>query len=204
MPKQNLSHRRSKKKDLKKKTAPPVGLISMGIGIVLIGIAALFLMPKSDSSANAGSVGDEYSSVPMPVKYDAPELTLRNLDGEKESLADYRGQIVLVNLWATWCPPCKAELPVLQAYYEDHRSEGFVILGIDSQESLETVENFIKTTNISYPIWIDEIGDASLAFSSYSLPASFVIDREGTVRLAWKGSINKAMLEKHVTPVIQQ
>jgi len=191
---------RHKKKNLKR-TAPPVGLITMGLGIVLIGIAALFLMPKSDSSASAP---DEYSSVPMAVKYDAPELNLTDLAGEPVSLEDYRGQIVLVNLWATWCPPCKAELPVLQEYYEDHRAEGFVILGIDSQEPPSTVENYIKTTNVSYPIWIDEKGEAGEAFSSFSLPASFVIDKEGTVRLAWVGAISKAMLEQYVTPVIQE
>jgi len=201
MAKQNPSRRRSKKKELKKKTVPPVGMITMGIGIILIGIAALFLMPKADAVASAE---EEYSSVPMPVEYDAPELALENLAGEPESLTDYHGQVVLVNLWATWCPPCKAELPILQEYYEDHLAEGFVILGIDSQEKPETVETYITTTDVSYPIWIDEAGEAGKAFSSYSLPTSFVIDREGTVRLAWTGAISKSMLEKHVTPIIKE
>ena len=198
----NSSHRRNRKKELlKKKKTPPVGMITMGVGIVLIGLAALLLLPKADSAASAE---EEYSSIPMEVEFDAPELELENLAGETESLATYRGEVVMVNLWATWCPPCIAEIPMLQEYYEDHRADGFVMLGIDSQEPPEQVEKYITTTGVSYPIWIDERGDAGLAFSSFSLPASFVIDREGTVRLAWAGQVSRSMLEKHVTPIIEQ
>lgn len=201
MAKRNPARRRSNKKELKKKTAPPIGLITMGVGIVLIGIAALFLMP---SAKPALSAEEEFSAVPLPVEYDAPKLELTNLAGETESLADYRGEVVMVNLWATWCPPCVAEIPMLQEYYDDHRADGFVMLGIDSQEKLEPVEKYIIATGVKYPIWIDEAGEAGKAFNSFSLPASFVIDREGTVRLAWSGQISRSMLEKHLTPIIEE
>ena len=199
----NNSHRRvSKKEAMKKKTVPPMGMIAVGVGIILIGIAALFMLPKDDAAANAGGANDEYSSIPMAVEYAAPDLALTNLAGEAESLADYEGQVVLVNMWATWCPPCKAELPVLQQYYEDHKAEGFVILGIDDGEPETVVSNFIKSSNLTYPIWLDENSESELAFNTYSLPSSYVIDRDGTVRLAWTGAISQAMLEKYVTPVI--
>ena len=199
----NSRRRNDKKRALKQKTVPPIGMIAVGIGIILIGIAALFMLPKDDAAADGGSAQQEYSSVPAPVEYDAPELTLTNLSGAEESLADYEGQVVLVNLWATWCPPCKEELPVLQQYYEDHVDEGFVIIGIDFGEPEDAVAAFIESSNLTYPIWIDEGSESGLAFNSYSLPASFVIDRDGTVVLAWTGAISQAMLEKHVTPVIQ-
>ncbi len=195
MSKNNMQGRR------KKKNPPPVGLITMGLGIVLIGVAALFLMSKAESAEGAP---EEYSSIPMEVDFAAPDLNLENLAGEPEALTDYHGEVVLLNLWATWCPPCVKELPILQEYYEEHHADGFVILGVDSQESPVVVEKYIKTTDVTYPIWIDEQGKAGEAFSSFSLPTSFVIDREGTVRLAWTGAISKAMLEKHVTPVIEQ
>jgi len=199
----NSRRRNHKKQALKQKTVPPIGMIAVGVGIILIGIAALFMLPKDDVAADAGSTQQEYSSVPAPVEYDAPELALTNLAGAEESLADYEGQVVLVNLWATWCPPCKAELPVLQQYYEDHLDEGFVIIGIDFGEPEDTVAAFIESANLTYPIWVDEGSESGMAFNSYSLPASFVIDRDGTVVLAWTGAISQAMLEKHVTPVIQ-
>ncbi len=204
MANRNSSRRRNKKKELKKKTVPPIGLITMGVGIILIGIAALVLMPKTDSAASAGNTQEEYSSVPMEVDFAAPELALENLEGELESLIGYRGEVIMVNLWATWCPPCIAEIPMLQEYYEDYRADGFVMLGIDSQEPPEKVESYITATGVTYPIWIDEAGEAGQAFSSFSLPASFVIDREGTVRLAWTGQISRAMLEKHLTPIIEE
>lgn len=203
MTKRNNTRRKSKK-ELKQKTAPPIGLITVGIGIVLIGIAALFLIPNSSDSVNADGPTGEYSSVPMDVNFEAPELTLTNLEGEEESLDDYLGEVVMVNFWATWCPPCKAELPVLQEYYKDHVGEGFTMIGIDANEPQEKVASFIETTDVTYPIWLDLEGEGSRAFNANSYPSSFVIDRDGTIVLAWTGQISKAMLEKHVTPVIEQ
>lgn len=120
------------------------------------------------------------------------------------TLSDFRGKIVLLNLWATWCPPCKEELPVLEAYYKNHRDEGFVIIGVEDGQPVEEVEAYIKTTGVTYPIWIDHEYATEIAFSAFSLPSSFVIDREGTVRLSWVGVISTAMLEKHITPLIEK
>lgn len=198
----NPSRRRTKKQELKKKTVPPWGMIAVGVGILLIGIAALFAVSSGDDAASTGA-NEEYSSIPAPVEFDAPELTLENLSGDKESLTDYAGQVVLVNLWATWCPPCKAELPVLQGYYENHVDDGFVIIGIDYGEPADTVASFVKSAHLTYPIWVDEGQEAGMAFNSYSLPASFVINRDGTVVLAWTGAISDTMLEKYVTPVLE-
>lgn len=203
MAKRNHTRRRVNKKEaLKKKAVPPLGMILAGVGIILVGVAALFLLKDTNTSA-ASSAGEEYSSIPMPVEYAAPELTLANLAGDEESLADYEGKVVLVNLWATWCPPCKAELPVLQGYYEDYAEQDFAIIGIDFGEPADIVVPFVESARLTYPIWIDEGQESGLAFSSYSLPASFVIDRTGTVVLAWTGQISRAMLEEHVTPIIQ-
>ena len=199
----NTQRRNTRKQKLKKKTVPPMGMIAVGVGVILIGLAALFMLPKDDTAAGSSSGQEEYSSIPMPVEYDAPELTLTTLDGKEESLADYEGQVVLVNLWATWCPPCKAELPVLEQFYKDHKDDGFVIIGIDFGEPEATVASFVNASDLTYPIWIDEGSESGMAFSSYSLPASFVIDRDGTVVLAWTGAITQSMLEKHVTPVIE-
>ena len=200
MGKRNPS-KRHKRKTTKKQSSPMV-MVAIGVGVILLGFAAIYAIPKTDASSSAQE--DEYSSVPIPVEYPAPELALATVQGEAQTLADYQGQVVLVNLWATWCPPCKEELPVLEQFYEDHVDEGFVIIGIDFGESADVVDAFIKTTNLTYPIWVDEASEAGRAFNSYSLPASFVIDRDGTVRLAWTGAISQSMLEKHVTPVIEE
>jgi peroxiredoxin len=140
--------------------------------------------------------------VPVSVDFVAPELSLENINGHTESLADYRDRVELVNNWATWCPPCKAEMPTLAAYYNEHQSEGFTIIAIEAGDPLDAVAPFVQSYNLEFPIWLDPNGAALRAFGNGTLPNSYVINRSGTVRLAWTGEINKAMLEKYVTPLL--
>jgi thiol-disulfide isomerase/thioredoxin len=140
----------------------------------------------------------------VEVNYPAPELSLQNVNGQIESLADYRDKIVLVNNWATWCPPCKAEIPTLEAYYQIHAVEGFVIIGIEAGGRQNDVLQFSQEHGITYPVWFDLESAAINAFHNGSLPSSYVIDRAGVVRLAWVGEINHEMLEKYVTPLLHE
>ncbi len=184
-------------------------VIFVGVGVALVGVMAILLLlfGKKDNSSSQTTASDSSSSpssIPAEVNYAAPELSLQNVNGNTESLTDYLDKVVLVNNWATWCPPCKAEIPTLEAYYKSHNKEGFVIIGIEAGEPKAEVLGFVKGAGITYPIWID-LENASLrAFGSSGLPNSFVIDRKGTVRLAWVGEINREMLEKYVTPLIAE
>jgi len=186
-------------------------LFFVGVGIALIGVMAVLLLVfgKKDSagsqSASAGSSpSSSGSAIPAEVNYAAPELSLQNVNGETEALTDYLDQVVLVNNWATWCPPCKAEIPTLEAYYKTHKEEGFVIIGIEAGEPQSEVSQFVQGSVITYPIWIDPQNASLRAFGSSGLPNSFVIDRSGAVRLAWVGEITRDALEKYVTPLIME
>jgi cytochrome c biogenesis protein CcmG, thiol:disulfide interchange protein DsbE len=200
---QKKNHRR------RKTNARNNPLFFVGVGIALIGVmAVLLLLFGEKKSANSQTLAPDSSSspssIPAEVNYAAPELSLQNVNGDAASLTDYLDQVVLVNNWATWCPPCKAEIPTLEAYYKAHSGKGFVIIGIEAGEPQAEVRGFVKSAGITYPIWID-LENASLkAFGSSGLPNSFVIDRKGTVRLAWVGEINRDMLEKYVTPLIAE
>jgi len=174
----------------------------LGVGLVLIGLASLLLLQGAKTGQASQSIPN--SVIPVAVNYPAPELSLQNVDGKSESLIDYRDQVVLVNNWATWCPPCKAEIPTLQAYYETHTMDGFVIIGIDAGEPQSEVLKFVQEHNMTYPVWFDLENAAMNAFKSQSLPSSFVIDRKGIVRLAWVGEISGEVLEKYVTPLITE
>jgi len=174
----------------------------LGVGLVLIGLATLLVLTGGKDTATSQPISR--SVTPMEVNYPAPELALQNVNGAAESLIDYRDKIVLVNNWATWCPPCKAEIPTLEAYYKAHTTDGFVIIGVEAGEPQNDVLKFVQDNGMTYPVWIDLNGAALDAFNNENLPSSYVIDRTGTVRLAWVGEISSEMLEKYITPLLME
>ncbi len=179
-----------------------LALALIGAGLVVIGVVAFVLLSKLPATANNAPS----SSLAIPARVDspAPALSLTNLQGQLVSLADYRDQVVLVNNWATWCPPCKAEMPVLKAYYEDHRRQKFVIIGIEAGEPASEVADFVRYYALTFPVWPDPGQKALDAFRNDALPSSYVIDKAGRLRLAWTGAISRDVLEKYVTPLLEE
>jgi thiol-disulfide isomerase/thioredoxin len=171
-------------------------LIVLGLAVLLIAASVYFLLqdpaPQSDLSA-----------IPVKVNYAAPELMLSDLSGKPTALADYRGQVVLVNLWATWCPPCKEEMPALETFYRIHAKDGFAIVAVNDGDPTPDVVQFVEDYRLTFPVWLDPKYIATeQAFKTLNLPSSFVINREGQVVLSWVGGINLRTLEKFVAPII--
>lgn len=180
---------------MSRKTLP---LLLFGLGSILI-VAALYFILRGQA------LPADLSTVPAKVNFSAPELTLTDTQGVSHSLADYRGQVVLVNLWATWCPPCKEEMPTLQAFYDKYKESGFVIIAINDGDPTPDVLQFVEDYELTFPVWLDPTYSATeQAFHTLNLPTSFVIDRNGTIQLTWVGGINSGMLEKHVAPLIME
>ncbi|GAB4444397.1 MAG: TlpA disulfide reductase family protein [Anaerolineales bacterium] len=190
----------SKKKKYRRKQKKSFPVIPVAVGLFLIGFA-VFALASPKAEVNAGA---QNSVVPMAVNFAAPDLALQNLDGKTESLAEYLGQVVLVNNWATWCPPCKAEMPTLVAYHNKHAAEGFSVIAIEAGDPADAVLQFAERYGMKFPVWLDPNGEALKAFRNGTLPNSYVIDRTGTIRLAWTGEISMDMLEKYVTPLIAE
>jgi thiol-disulfide isomerase/thioredoxin len=177
-------------------------MIILGSGLILLGLAAFLAWPKVEAGSEV-PVSGELSTIPVEVNYAAPNLGLSDLEGVEHELTDHLGHVVLVNLWATWCPPCKAEMPTLEAYYQAHQADGFVTVAINDGDPAEAVAEFVEEYALSFPVWLDPTYQATdHAFKTNNLPSSFVIDREGNVRLRWVGEIDRASLEKYVTPLI--
>lgn len=174
-----------------------------GAGLLILGLASfLFLAQNKDESAEAAA--NERSVTPMEVSFPAPELALENLAGETQSLADFNGDVILVNNWATWCPPCKAEMPSLKKFHDEHTGEGFTVIAVEAGDKYDEVLAFAQSLDLTFPVWLDPQGASLRVINNGSLPNSYVIDRAGTVRLAWTGEISLAMLEKFVTPLIEE
>lgn len=176
-----------------------IAMIMIGFGLLALGVSFILL---ADPYALAST--QDFSTVPVQVDFPAPELNLTTLNGEPASLSDYLGQVVLVNLWATWCPPCREEMPTLKAFHEKYQSEGFVLVAIDQGETPEIVLPFVKEFGLTFPIWLDVDSQAGRSFNTMNLPSSYVIDRNGRVRLMWIGGISKRNLEKFVPDVIKE
>lgn len=189
------------KRQIRQGRTKPLALLLIGSGLLILGVVAMALLSKPAETADAGEIG---SAIPVEVNYPAPELSLSDLEDKPVSLEDYRGTVVLVNNWATWCPPCKAEMPTLQAYYEKHRKKGFTIIAIESGDPVPEVKEFVQDYGLTFPVWADLSMKSIAAFRNPGLPSSYVIDREGTVRLAWAGAISREMLEKYVTPLLEE
>ncbi len=177
-------------------------IVPVALGLFLIGFAFMAMVKPKAANNAASDEGTSSSVVPFPVNYAAPELSLQNINGETEALADYRDKVVLVNNWATWCPPCKAEMPTLVAYHNAHIADGFTVIAVEAGEPADLVSQFADSFQMTFPVWLDPNGKSLRAFGNGTLPNSYVIDRTGTVRYAWTGEISQAMLEKYVTPLI--
>jgi thiol-disulfide isomerase/thioredoxin len=174
-------------------------LLLIGIGLISVGIM-LYLLLKNNPPATASA--QDFSAIPVQVDFAAPKLDLTDLSGKHVSLNDYLGKVILVNLWATWCPPCREEMPTLETFFEKHKQDDFVLIAIDQEETLDVVTPFVKEFGLTFPVWLDINYLAEREFNTANLPSSYVIDRNGRVRLMWIGGISRSNLEKFVTKMI--
>ena len=137
------------------------------------------------------AVGAPLSSSPSPREgFLAPDFSLDTLDGNKVTLSELRGTVVVINFWATWCLPCREETPTLQKSYEQYKDSGVLILGVDltNQDSMNDVSAFVQEFKLSYPILLDRDGSVSnTLYQIKGLPSTFFVDREGIIRTVLVG-----------------
>ena len=121
----------------------------------------------------------------------APEFETKSLDGERVSLAELRGQVVLLNVWATWCDPCVREFPILTKLHDDLGPKGLTVIGLnaDVRSKLPAVRHMVAEHELPFPIWLDFGSRAQVVFKLRGYPTSFLIDRQGIVRWKREGEI---------------
>lgn len=169
-----------------------------GIAGVLLGLLVLSgVWLITGRSAGSGV------NITEVTPYAAPEFTLQDLNGQPVSLSDFRGKVVLINFWGTWCEPCKEETPALEATYRRLKDEGLVILGVDQlngerslNRDVDDVRRFVALYDVTYPILLDEQGAAGQAYGIVPLPTSIFVDREGQVRYIRIGPLNGSDIER--------
>ncbi len=122
-------------------------------------------------------------SSPTPqVGKQAPDFQLPNLEGQAISLSDFRGKPVFLNFWATWCPPCRFEMPLIQAIFEESADTGLIVLAIDIGEAPSRVKDYIQSGNFSFPVLLDTNQDIALEYNVRAIPTTFLIDKDGIIQ----------------------
>ncbi|MCB0216429.1 MAG: redoxin domain-containing protein [Chloroflexi bacterium] len=144
------------------------------------------LAPASPDTAglSTGIVVEGRASLGEP----APEFRLETVAGDHRSLSDFAGQPLLLNFWATWCAPCRAEMPYLEAVYAKHADEGLVVLGVNVQEPTAVVAPYLDELGLTFPVLLDLDGDVSRLYRVGSYPTSVLVDREGRIVTIRRGA----------------
>ncbi len=158
---------------------------------------------KTDAAAGAGASSDS-KEAPSMVGRVAPKFTLVTLEGKKVSLADYKGRPVLVNFWATWCAPCKLEMPWFEEFRKEYAAQGFEILGIaEDDASKDEIAKAVKRIGVSYPILLTD-GKVAPAYGGVDyLPMSFYVDRDGVIQQEASGLASKDETEANIKRLVE-
>lgn len=134
----------------------------------------------------------------------AADFQLTNLEGELVSLEEYRGKVVLLNFWASWCPSCRSEMASLELYHQAHQAENLVVLGINYQEDAEVIASFVTGAELSFPVLLDPEGKIAASYGVVGLPTSFFIDCDGQLIGFWPGAVSASLLEQQLTPYLEE
>jgi peroxiredoxin len=172
------------------------GLMALVLVLGILWIAAS-RVPVEEAAARTGRP-------PSPqTGFAAPEFALETYQGEPIALADLRGQAVVINFWATWCPPCRAEMPAIQAVYDKYRDQGLVVLAVDQQETEAQVAPFAEEMGLTFPILMDREGAVSAQYQVKALPATFFVDRQGIVQeVTLGGPMAAGFVESQVSKLL--
>ncbi len=171
--------------------------------MVLMGGALLL---KSGSVAGAEADGARLGIVSPSEQVAAPDFTLDEPAGSQVSLREFRGKLVFVTFWATWCIPCRAEMPAMEQLYQEFRGDGLVVAAVNFQDAPEAVQAFRKELRLTFPVALDRQGTVASAYGVRALPTTYLVDREGRIigqsigGRAWDSADAKAYFQQLLAP----
>ena len=171
-----------------------------GFGVAALLFGLIYTSTRLDLGSSLVRSGD-----PMP------DFTLSDLNGKAAGLASLEGQVVILNFWATWCPPCRREMPLLDAVQKEYGPRGVTVVGIDLEEPPETVRAYIESVGVAYPIWLDDPAqnapdrtrDVYTKIGGVGLPTTVFIDRNGIVRSSQVGELSRGVLQSRTESLLK-
>jgi peroxiredoxin len=168
--------------------------------VLIAGLAWILLSADKTGASTAGRI-------PAPQKgFLAPDFALATPKGEKITLSGLEGKAVLVNIWATWCPPCRQEMPAIEKYYERYKERGLVVLGVNAtvQDNPLDIVPFVNEYGLTFPVLLDETGDVARKYELRSLPSSYFLNRDGTINeVVIGGPMSEALLQTRIEEILK-
>ena len=194
------------------------GLRRTAVAVLVIGaiVAAIWWLESRDD-AGVSPGGERYGPTALPAALRttglevspeegslAPDFLLESLEGSEVRLSDYHGQPVVLNFWATWCGPCRKEIPQFVEAYERFRGDGLVVIGVNLQEGKSIARGYVEDYGMQFPVAIDVDGEVGDAYRLLGLPVTYFIDRDGVVRGVFTGPFEETERDTEVRGAIEQ
>jgi len=169
-------------------------------------LCCLLLFPAQAAERQQPKLGHHLT--PQSEAMHAPDFTLEDIDARKYSLNDYRGKVIMLNFWATWCPPCRRELPSMERLHQKLKSSDFVVLALDQMEDSDQIFTFTGDIGIdlTFPILFDRDSSVARAYGVMGLPTTYLIDKKGNVRFRAIGGreFDHPEVEKQILQLLQE
>lgn len=170
--------------------------------MIILGLGLLWMYLSMDKTG-----GSSTTAIAAPQQgFLAPDFELKNVDGETIRLSDLQGQAVLINLWATWCPPCREEMQTIEKVYKEYKDQDFVVLAVNMtyQDDPRKIDHFVAEQKLTFPILLDETGDMANDYQMRSLPTSFFIGRDGVINeVVIGGPMAEALLRTRIENILK-
>ena len=174
--------------------------VSVAVICTILALVGLLVYGLAESEPDRG-IDD---ALARGEREPAPSLELPGLDGDgRRELADYRGQVVVLNFWASWCKPCREESPLLEKWHARVSARGGTVLGVDALDVTGDARDFIGEYDLSYPMLKDRDGEAMSSYGVAQLPETFVIDRSGRIAAIRRGPVDEEFMRSQVVPLLE-
>jgi peroxiredoxin len=164
----------------------------------LIGLALYTTQMEKEEAEKQTALNENVGLKPGSI---APDFSLKTLEGEQVALKEYRGKKVILNFWATWCPPCREEMPEMQKFYQDYKKKDVEILAVNleySETKPEKIRDFVKEFGLAFPIPLDEKNTIGKQYRAVSIPTSFFIDKKGIIKKMHIGPMDYEFMEEEI------
>jgi peroxiredoxin len=180
----------------------PLIRFGLFVAIILAGLGWVIASPQLSADV------DIAASASAPVKgYHAPDFQLQDINGFHYTLSDFKGRLVVINFWASWCPPCKAEMPAFQEVSNEYSIEEVIFIGVNvtNQDNINNVLEFLEDKDVTFPILLDQTGSVTNAYDVYSMPTTFFVDKDGIIqKVMIGGPIAKAAIRSEIEKLMDK